>query len=372
MKNTFGNSVAVTLFGESHGEMIGCVIDGLSPGVSVSEDAIRTALARRRPAGLSSTSRVEPDDFRIVSGVYRGKTTGTPITILIPNTQNHSSDYENAPRLARPGHADYTAHVKYHGFEDFRGGGHFSGRLTAALVAAGAIAVEALRTKGVAVATHISSIAGIADAPFSAEEKELKSQIAALSSPSFPVLDLQKGEKMQEAILAARNEGDSVGGTLETVVVGMPAGVGEPFFDSVESRLSHMLFSVPAVKGVEFGDGFALASRRGSEANDAMRLDGDRVVTLTNHAGGIYGGITNGAPLLFRIAVKPTPSIFKEQPTVSLTENKEETLALKGRHDPCIVHRAAPVVDAVTALVLCDMLSSAFGVDYFSPTSNNS
>lgn len=367
MKNTFGNNVAVTLFGESHGDMIGCVIDGLSPGISVSKEAIAAALARRRPAGLNATSRVEPDDFRIVSGVYHEKTTGTPITILIPNTQKHSTDYENAPRLARPGHADYTAHIKYRGFEDFRGGGHFSGRLTAALVSAGAIATEALRTKGIRIGTHISSIAGIPDAPFAEEAESLYDQIQALSALSFPVLDTEKGEEMQSAILAARSEGDSVGGTLETVVIGMPEGVGEPFFDSVESRLSHMLFSIPAVKGVEFGDGFALAAQRGSEANDAMRLKGEQVVTVTNHAGGIYGGITNGAPLRFRIAVKPTPSIFKEQKTVSLTEPKEETLALKGRHDPCIVHRAAPVVDAVTALVLCDMLSSTFGVDYFSP-----
>lgn len=372
MKNTFGTAVAVTLFGESHGEMIGCVIDGLSSGVTVSEDAIAKALARRRPAGRNSTSRVEPDDFRIVSGVYHGKTTGTPVTILIPNTQNHSTDYENAPRLARPGHADYTAHVKYHGFEDFRGGGHFSGRLTAALVAAGAIATEALRRKGITIGTHISSIAGIEDTPFAANEQEIRAQIGTLSALSFPVFSQEQGEEMQNAILAARNEGDSVGGTLETAVIGMPAGVGEPFFDSVESRLSHMLFSVPAVKGVEFGDGFALAARRGSEANDAMRIKDGKVVTLTNHAGGIYGGITNGAPLRFRIAVKPTPSIFKEQATVSLTEAKEEILSLKGRHDPCIVHRAAPVVDAVTALVLCDMLSLTFGVDYFSPASNPS
>lgn len=368
MKNTFGQSIAVTLFGESHGAEIGCVIDGISPGVTVSHEAIAAALARRRPQGKIATARQEPDEFRIVAGVYQGKTTGTPITILIPNTKNHSSDYEDAPRLARPGHADYTAHVKYGGYEDFRGGGHFSGRLTAALVAAGAIATEALRTKGIQIGTHISSIADVSDRAFSEDEASLAQEISFLSSSSFPVLSPSRGEAMQQAILAAKEEGDSVGGILETVAIGLPAGVGEPFFDSVESILSHMLFSIPAVKGVEFGDGFALARMRGSQANDPMRAENGRITTLTNHAGGIHGGITNGAPLRFRIAVKPTPSIFKEQSTISLTDGKNATLALKGRHDPCIVHRAAPVVDAVTALALCDMLAFTFGNGYFTPT----
>ncbi len=364
MKNTFGQSVTVTLFGESHGEMIGCVIDGMAPGIPVSDEAIAAALARRRPQGLISTARVEADAYQIVSGVFRGRTTGTPITILIPNTAKHSADYENAPRLARPGHADYTAHVKYHGYEDFRGGGHFSGRLTAALVAAGAIAAGALADKGIRIGTHVRSIGAVSDRPF----KDLSEDVALLHARSFPVLDPAQGEAMQKEILAARNDCDSIGGTLETVVLGMPEGVGEPFFDSVESRLSHMLFSVPAVKGVEFGDGFAVATRRGSENNDTMRVKDGKVVTETNHAGGIYGGITNGAPILFRLALKPTPSIFKEQKTVSLTSGENETLALKGRHDPCIVHRAAPVVDAVTALTLIDMLALRFGTDYLMPT----
>ena len=367
MKNTFGNSVAVTLFGESHGEEIGCVIDGLSPGIPVSEEEIRKALARRRPQGNLATARQEPDDFRIVSGVYKEKTTGTPITILIKNTQTHSADYENAPRLARPGHADYTGYVKYRGYEDFRGGGHFSGRLTAPLVAAGAIAASALRTQGIRVGTHISSIADVSDRPFSQKEDALEKELALLAAREFPVLQQAQGKAMQKAILAAKKEGDSVGGILETVVTGMPAGVGEPFFDSVESLLSHMLFSIPAVKGVEFGDGFALARMRGSEANDSMWHRGGRVIALSNHAGGIHGGITNGAPLLFRTAIKPTPSIFKQQKTISLTENKNDLLTIHGRHDPCIAHRAAPVVDAVTALVLCDMLTVDFGAHCFTP-----
>ncbi|MBQ9735792.1 MAG: chorismate synthase [Clostridia bacterium] len=363
MKNTIGQSVAVTLFGESHGEEIGCVIDGLAPGIPVKEDAIAHALSLRRPAGRISTARVESDSFRIVSGVFRGVTTGTPLCILIPNSAKRSTDYENAPRLARPGHADYTAHCKYHGFEDFRGGGHFSGRITAPLVAAGAIAKEALAALGITLGTHISSLGEIRDRDFA----DLAADFAALNETTFPVLDDARAAAMQEYILAAAGEGDSVGGVLETVVLGMPSGVGEPYFDSVESQLSHMLFSVPAVKGVEFGDGFALTKMRGSEANDPMRAEGNGATTLTNRAGGIYGGITNGAPIVFRTAVKPTPSIYKEQLTVSLDTGKNETLALGGRHDPCIVHRARAVIDAVTALVLCDLLAQRYGTDYLSP-----
>ena len=367
MKNTFGNSVTVTLFGESHGDAIGCVLDGLAPGIPVREDAIAKALARRRPQGAIATSRVEPDEFKIVSGVYLGKTTGTPVTILIPNTQKHSKDYENAPRLARPGHADYTAHARYAGCEDFRGGGHFSGRLTAALVAAGAIACEALRYQGITIGTHISAIAGIPDAPLPENGEGLRELLEGLRDSAFPVLDEAQGEKMRSAILAARAEGDSVGGVLESAVTGMPKGVGEPFFDSVESRLAHMLFSVPAVKGVEFGEGFALSQMRGSEANDQMVAEDGVVRQLSNRMGGIYGGITSGAPIRFRTALKPTPSIFKPQRTVSLTDYTSAELSLSGRHDPCIVQRAAPVVDAVTALVLVDLLTEAFGEHYLTP-----
>lgn len=370
MKNTFGNSVTVTLFGESHGEEIGCVIDGLAPGISVSLDAIAAALERRRPKDCLSTPRREPDHFRVVSGVYGGKTTGTPITVLIPNTVQKSADYENAPRLARPGHADYTAHARYGGYEDPRGGGHFSGRLTAPLVAAGAIAAEALRLQGITVGTHISAIAGISDTPFPEDAQALRTVLEALPDRPFPVLDEKQGEKMKAAILSAKEEGDSVGGILETAVTGMPRGVGEPFFDSVESRLSHMLFSVPAVKGVEFGDGFALSAMRGSEANDAMTAENGIVRQLTNRMGGIYGGITSGAPIRFRTAFKPTPSIFKPQQTIDINEYTSATLSLKGRHDPCIVQRAAPVVDAVTALVLVDLLTEAFGEHFLSPNKN--
>lgn len=370
MKNTYGNSVTVTLFGESHGDMIGATLDGLAPGIPVDEEKIAKALMRRRPDGRIATARVEKDEFRIVSGVYRGKTTGTPLTILIPNEEMHSGDYENEKRLARPGHADYTAHARYAGYEDHRGGGHFSGRLTAALVAAGEIAAEALRLQGITVGTHIDAIAGIHDAHFPEDAESLRQSLAVLSALPFPVLNENKGEEMKTAILSAKNAGDSVGGVLETVVLGMPVGIGEPFFDSVESRLSHMIFSVPAVKGVEFGDGFALSEMRGSEANDAMVAENGVVSQLSNHMGGIYGGITSGAPIRFRTAIKPTPSIFKTQKTVNLNDGTSAELSLHGRHDPCIVQRAVPVLDAVTALVLVDLLTEAFGVHYLSPTGN--
>ncbi len=361
MKNTFGESVAVTLFGESHGEAIGAVLDGIAPGIPVDEDAISAMLARRRPAGKIGTARRESDDFRIVSGVFAGKTTGAPLCVLIPNEDKKSSAYETWRGLARPGHADLTAFQKYHGFEDYRGGGHFSGRLTAPLVTLGAVALCALAEKGIALGTHIARLENVKDR----EWGDFSADFAALKTADFPMLDGGAANAAREAILAAAAEGDSVGGVLESAVLGMPAGVGEPFFDSVESRLSHALFSIPAVKGVEFGDGFALAAMRGSKANDPWRMENGVPVSKTNRNGGVNGGISNGMPITFRTAVKPTPSIFKEQETVDFLHGKDATLSLAGRHDPAIVHRAAVVVDAMTALTLLDLLSLRFGTDFF-------
>ncbi|MBR3893783.1 MAG: chorismate synthase [Clostridia bacterium] len=358
MKNTFGQSVAVTLFGESHGSEIGAVLDGLAPGIRIDEDFIRHRLSLRRPFGKISTARVEPDEFRIVSGVFEGKTTGTPLCILIPNTNTRSSDYSK--EIPRPGHADYTAECKYHGCQDPRGGGHFSGRLTAALVAAGAIADSVLRECGIRIGTHISRLAGILDRPFDC----LDADIAALSDLVFPVLSQSASEAMKREIELAAKDGDSVGGVLETAVTGLPTGVGEPWFDTVEGILAHALFSIPAVKGVEFGAGFDFASMRGSEANDAFRMANGEVVTVTNHNGGINGGITNGMPILFRCAVKPTPSIFLQQDSVNLETRQNTALSIKGRHDPAVIHRARVVVDSVTALVLCDLLAGRFGTDF--------
>ena len=359
MKNTIGGSVRVTLFGESHGAEIGAVLDGLAPGIRVDEAYIAGKLALRRPTGRISTARREADPFRIVSGVFEGRTTGTPIAILIPNGDTRSGDYARGP--ARPGHADYTAFAKYHGFEDYRGGGHFSGRITAALVAAGAVCQQALEAKGIRIGTHIARCAGIADAGFSADpEQDLK----RLGEMPFAVLDGQKGEEMRRAIEAAGAEGDSVGGVLETMITGIPAGVGEPWFDSLEGVLAHGLFSIPGVKGVEFGDGFCLSEMRGSGSNDAFEIRDGRVVTATNHNGGINGGISNGMPVVFRCAVKPTPSIAKEQRTVNMAEGREETVRIGGRHDPAIVHRARVVADSVAAVILCDMLAMRFGTDW--------
>ena len=358
MKNTYGTSVCVTLFGESHGRMIGAVLDGLAPGIPVDEDLIARQLEKRRPSGRISTARREQDPFEIVSGVFEGKTTGTPLTILIPNEDTRSGDYRRG--ALRPGHADFTAHVKYHGFEDYRGGGHISGRITAALVAVGAVAMGALQEKGIRIGTHIFRCAGIRDADFTDPE----GQIDLLNGMNFAVLDAAKGEKMRRAVEEAAEAGDSVGGVLETMVTGLPAGVGEPWFDTLESQLAHALFSIPAVKGVEFGDGFALADMRGSEANDAFALREGRIVTRTNHNGGINGGISNGMPVCFRCAVKPTPSIALSQESVDAEGKGEEILTLQGRHDPAIVHRARVVADSVTALVLCDALSARFGTDW--------
>ena len=359
MKNTFGTSVAVTLFGESHGPEIGVVIDGLAPGLPVDEAFIAAQLTLRRPAGRIATARQEADAFRIVSGVFEGHTTGAPLTILIPNADTRSGDYRRGP--VRPGHADYTAFAKYHGFEDYRGGGHFSGRITAPLVAAAAVVIPALQAKGILIGTHIARCAGIDDIPFSSD---LAADIILLSALPFAVLDLERGEQMREAIEDAAAKGDSVGGILETAVLGLPAGVGEPWFDTVESVLSHALFSVPAVKGVEFGAGFALADMTGSQANDPFRMKNGTPVTSTNRNGGVNGGITNGMPLLFRSAVKPTPSISLEQQTVNPFTGEETALTIKGRHDPAIVHRARVVVDSVTALALCDLLALRYGTDW--------
>ena len=360
MKNIFGTSVSVTLFGESHGEYIGATIDGLAPGIEIHHEYISHMLTQRRPAGKISTPRKEKDEYKIVSGVVNGKTTGTPLTILIPNENVKSGDYAQMKTVARPSHADYTADCKYHGFQDSRGGGHFSGRITAALVAAGAICKCALEQKGIIIGTHVKKCAGIWDREF----EDLSSDIQILNKSTFAVLDEARGEKMQEAILAAASEGDSVGGVLETAIIGMPVGVGEPWFDTVESMLSHMLFSIPAVKGVEFGAGFAIADMRGSKANDPLRTEHGAVVSTSNNNGGINGGITNGMPILFRTAIKPTPTIFKPQDTIDFRTMTAAVLEPKGRHDPAIVHRARIVQDAAAAIVLCDAMALRYGTDW--------
>lgn len=362
MKNTFGNTISLTLFGESHGPAIGAVLDGLPPGLVIDEKYIGNKLRQRRAQGKISTARQEEDRVEFVSGVFEGRTTGTPLCLLIRNEKAHSADYGDGrkSRPARPSHADYTGFCKYEGYEDYRGGGHFSGRITAPLVAAGAILAQALEGRGIYIGTHILHAAGVDDRRFADYAKEF----AYLDSAEFPVLDAEAGALIRGEILKAAADGDSIGGILETAVTGLPAGVGEPWFDTLEGMLAHAVFAIPAVKGIQFGGGFALADLRGSQANDAFYMDAEGVKTRTNYSGGIQGGISNGMPIVFETVVKPTASIFKKQETIDLLRMENTTFELQGRHDPAIFHRARPVVDAVTAIVLADLLTARFGTDY--------
>ncbi len=368
MKNVYGNSITVTLFGESHGEQIGAVIDGVAPGVPVDMEFIRKQLELRKPHGKISTQRVESDEPNIVSGVFEGKTTGTPICILFDNNNAKSKDYSKTKDLMRPGHADYTAIQKYHGFADYRGGGHFSGRITTSIVAAGAILIKALREKGICIGSHIKKCGSIEDRSFAEDTETIQMDIEQVNESLFPVLDKEISERMHAYMEEAAKEGDSVGGVLETVVTGIPAGVGEPWFDTMESMLAHGLFSIPAVKGVEFGEGFGFADMKGSQANDAFEMKDGKVVTKTNHNGGINGGITNGMPMRFRTVIKPTPSIYKKQETINMHTMQNEMMQIEGRHDPAIIHRARVVVDSMTAIVIADMLALRYGTDWLRAT----
>lgn len=362
MKNTFGDVLSITLFGESHGEVIGAVLDGVAPGIKVDEEFISKHLSLRRPSGAFSTARKEADEFKIVSGVSDGYTSGTPICILIENKDTKSSDYNAFKYLPRPSHADFTARQKYHGFEDVAGGGHFSGRITAPVVAAAAIIIPALNKKGIYIGTHIKNIGDSFDRDFADYESDIK----YLNGVDFAVLDDTAAENMKCEILSAAGDKDSIGGTLETAVIGLPSGIGEPWFDTVEGKISHALFSVPAVKAVEFGAGFNFSQMRGSRANDNFAVKDGKIITETNNNGGILGGITSGMPVVFRTGIKPTPTISKPQKTVDLKTLSETEIEAGGRHDPCIVHRARVVVDSVTALAIADLLAVHFGTDWLS------
>ena len=332
MKNTFGSDLSLTIFGESHGRAVGAVLDGMAAGVPVDESFLAACMDKRRARGDGlSTPRVEADAVQLLSGVVNGHTTGTAIALMIENQNTRSGDYAKTADLLRPGHADFTAYAKYHGFQDARGGGHFSGRVTAALVAGGSIVLAALQRAGIDITTHIARCAGLADTPFALDDPAaLAAQVETLASKTegFAVLDAAVEEPMKAAIRAAGAEGDSVGGVLETAILGLPAGIGEPYFDSVESEIAHLAFSIPAVKGIEFGTGFGFAGMRGSEANDAFRMTPEgAVVTATNHNAGINGGIANGMPVVFRTVVKPTPSIYKQQDTVDYLAKKNAELS---------------------------------------------
>lgn len=371
-KSSFGEAVEFTLFGESHSEAIGIVINGLAPGIPLDLDYMRRQLVRRSARGRISTQRREPDEPRILSGFWNGFTTGTPLCLLIENTNTRSGDYARLRACPRPSHADFTAEEKYFGYQDHRGGGHFSGRLTAPLVAAGAICQQILLQRGIRIASHIRSLGEWEDQPFSQLPDRLSAQAAQLEQLAgqggFPTLDPAAGSRMTEAIEAAAAAGDSLGGRVETVILGMEPGIGEPFFSSVESRLSQLLFSIPAVKGVEFGAGFSITRMPGSRANDAFTMQDGSVRTRTNHNGGLNGGISNGMPVCFTTAVKPTPSIYLPQQTVDLSRGEDTTLQIEGRHDPAVIHRAVPVIDAVSAMALVDLYSERYGYLWQNPS----
>ena len=356
MSGMWGNKLKVSIFGESHGAGIGITIDGLPSGIEIDMEEVLKEMARRAPGkSRLSTARKEGDQPEILSGFFEGKTTGTPLCAVIRNSDQHSKDYGKLKDLMRPGHADYPGFIRYKGFNDYRGGGHFSGRITAPLVFAGAVCKQILNIKGINVGAHVKSIGTIYDKSF--DEVELtKELLDNLKINELPLLCSEKEEMMRNAILEARSDCDSVGGTIECTVIGIDAGVGNPFFDSVESTLAHLMFSVPAVKGIEFGKGFEMSELRGSQCNDEYYYDSDKVKTYTNNNGGITGGITNGMPILFKVGIKPTPSIAKKQRTIDIAENKESELIIEGRHDPCIVQRAVPVIEAVTAIGILDLV----------------
>ena len=354
--NTLGNKLKVTIFGQSHAPAIGCVIDGLPAGFAPDMERVAAFMARRAPGQNAwSTPRKESDTPEILSGLVDGRTCGAPVAMVIHNGDQHSRDYSGLKRTPRPSHADYTAIIKYGENYDIRGGGQFSGRLTAPLCFAGAFALQLLGQRGITVAAHIGQIENIVDAPpdFAAVKRE---DLEVLLHKPFPVFDDTAGMNMRQAIEAARMEQDSVGGVIRCFVLGLPAGVGEPMFGGVENRLAAALFGIPAVRGVSFGTGFAAAGMRGSVHNDPFIMEDGRVRTRTNHAGGVLGGITSGMPLVVNIAVKPTASISREQETVDLETKENAPLVIHGRHDPCIVPRAVPVAEAVTALTVLDMM----------------
>ncbi|MBQ1806008.1 MAG: chorismate synthase [Ruminococcus sp.] len=356
MSSTYGEKIKISVFGESHGGGIGVVIDGLPAGEAIDFDAVLAQMARRAPGrDKTATPRKESDLPRVLSGMLGDVLTGAPLCAVIENTNTRSQDYGDLLAKPRPGHSDYTAYIKYHGANDIRGGGHFSGRITAPLVFAGAVCRQLLERRGIQIAAHIQSVGSIHDKPFDPVAVP-SALIKRLSASSFALIDESAEEPVRAEIEAARLAQDSVGGTIECAVTGLPAGVGEPMFDGLEGAIAKAVFGVPAVKGIEFGAGFALAAMRGSRANDAFCYQNGHVVTETNHCGGILGGIANGMPLIFRCAVKPTPSISQPQKTVDLQTGENTVLTIHGRHDPCIVPRAVPVIEAVTALAIINEL----------------
>ncbi|HOA20092.1 MAG TPA: chorismate synthase [Sedimentibacter sp.] len=353
MSSMIGNKLKISIFGESHGEAIGVVIDGLPSGYAINLDYINQQMNRRLPGKSNlSTERKEEDEYKILSGFLEGKTTGTPLSAIIYNKDKKSEDYSDRFKL-RPGHSDYTGYIKYSSYNDYRGGGHFSGRLTAPLLFAGAIAMQLLESREIFIGSRIKSIYNINDENI---ENIDAITIKNLKKMSFPIISLEKGALMKTAIIEQKEKGNSLGGIVETFIINIPAGYGEPFFDSVESKISHIVFSIPAIKGIEFGAGFKIAELTGKEANDEFKVENNKIITSTNNNGGILGGITNGMPIVFRTAIKPTPSISLSQNTVDISSMENTIINTKGRHDPCIVPRVVPVIEGACALALLDLI----------------
>ncbi len=353
MSSTYGEMLKLSIFGQSHGTAIGMTLDGIPAGLPINTEKLQAFLDRRAPGrNAYATSRKEADVPEFLSGVVDGYTCGAPIAAIIRNTNTRSGDYENLKDCPRPGHADYPAQVKYQGYQDVAGGGHFSGRLTAPLCIAGGLCKQWLASKGITIGAHISVIAGVADEPVYLDW--VNPDFSKIGS-DFPVINPEAGAKMQEEIEKARMDGDSVGGIVECIIAGLPAGLGGPFFGGVEGKLAQMIYGIPAVKGIDFGSGFSGSYLRGSQNNDPYTVVDGSVRSVTNNAGGILGGITTGMPIVFQTAIKPTPSIAKEQTSVSLKSMTEETLKIQGRHDPCIVPRAVPVIEAAAAIAIFDL-----------------
>lgn len=359
--STFGKALPINLFGESHGKALGIIINNLPAGIKLDMTRIDNELLKRRPKSNLSTQRQEKDEYNFVSGLFNGRTTGTPLTVMIQNIDTKPKDY--TPNILRPSHADFTANHKYRGHQDYRGGGHFSGRITAPLVILGAICMQILEQKGITLASHIYSIKDIKDNTFSKDEPS-QEMLESLQQSDFPTLNKEVTQVFKDLILDAKSNLDSVGGIVETAIIGLSPGFGNPFFDSVESILAHLVFSIPAVKGIEFGKGFDITRQFGSDANDPFVMDNGTIKTSTNNSGGIQGGISNGMPIIFRTAIKPTASIGKEQKTVDIEKMENITLNLKGRHDPCIVHRVIHVINAITAYGILETIVEKEGTSW--------
>lgn len=361
MSSMIGNKLKISIFGESHGEGIGVVIDGLPPGFSLDFDYINQQMNRRLPGtNTLSTERKEKDQYKILSGFFEGRTTGTPLSAIIYNNDKKSDDYGERYKL-RPGHSDYTGYIKYSSYNDYRGGGHFSGRLTAPLLFAGSIAMQMLESKGMLIGSRIKSIYNINDDNIESVDEET---IKNFKKMTFPVISKEKGTLMAKSISGQKEKGNSLGGIVETFIMNVPAGYGQPFFDSLESKLAHMIFSIPAVKGIEFGEGFNITRLTGKEANDEFYMVNDKIVTSSNNNGGVLGGITNGMPIHFKTAIKPTPSIQETQNTVDISSMENTLINIKGRHDPCIVARVLPVIEGACALVVLDLIMERDGENW--------